>query len=68
MGLVGGEPALTAVPSVDASYDVAQPVTLPTTGGETTNLWLMAALGAGLALIAGGLVLRSRKAEVTNEE
>jgi LPXTG-motif cell wall-anchored protein len=68
MGLVGGEPALTAVPSVDASYDVAVPVTLPTTGGETTNLWLMAALGAGLALIAGGLVLRSRKAEVAIEE
>ena len=66
--LVDGEPALPAVPSVDASYDVAVPATLPTTGGETTNLWLVAALGAGLALIAGGLVLRSRKAEVTIEE
>jgi len=47
---------------------VSVPATLPTTGGETTNLWLVAALGAGLALIAGGLVLRSRKAEVTIEE
>ena len=66
MGLAGGEPALTAVPSVDASYPM--PATLPTTGGETTNLWLMALLGAGLALVAGGLVLRNRRAEVTVEE
>jgi LPXTG-motif cell wall-anchored protein len=62
MGLAGGEPALTAVPSVDASYPVA--TTLPVTGGETTNLWLMVILGAGLALLAGGLVLRARKDEV----
>jgi LPXTG-motif cell wall-anchored protein len=59
MGLVEGEPALTAVPSIDASYPVA--TTLPETGGETTNLWLMALLGVGLALVAGGLVLRARK-------
>jgi LPXTG-motif cell wall-anchored protein len=64
MGLAGGEPALTAVPSVDASYDVGTPATLPTTGGETTSLWLIVALGAGLALVAGGLVLRTRKDEV----
>jgi LPXTG-motif cell wall-anchored protein len=62
MGLVEGEPALTAVPSMDASYPVA--TTLPETGGETTNLWLMVILGAGLALVAGALVLRSRKDEV----
>ncbi len=62
MGLLEGEPALTAVPSVDASYPVA--TTLPETGGETTNLWLVAFLGAGLALVAGALVLRSRKDEV----
>jgi len=68
MGLAGGEPALTAVPSADASYDMAMPATLPTTGGETTNLWLLAALSAGLALIAGGLVLGTRKAEVSIEE
>jgi LPXTG-motif cell wall-anchored protein len=63
MGLAGGEPALTAVPSVDASYPV--PTTLPVTGGETTNLWLFIALGAGLALVAGGLLLRTRRAEVS---
>jgi LPXTG-motif cell wall-anchored protein len=68
MGLVEGEPALTAVPSADASYDVGLPATLPTTGGETTSLWLMAALGAGLALIAGSLVLNRRKAEVKIEK
>jgi LPXTG-motif cell wall-anchored protein len=62
MGLAGGAPALTAVPSVDASYPVA--TTLPETGGETTNLWLIAALGTGLALVAGGLVLRTRKNEI----
>jgi LPXTG-motif cell wall-anchored protein len=63
MGLAGGEPALTAVPSVDASYDMAMPETLPTTGGETINLWLLAAFGAGLALIAGGLIVRFRTQE-----
>ena len=63
MGLAGGEPALTAVPSVDASYPV--PTTLPTTGGEMTNLWLLIAVGAGLALIAGGLVLRTRQTEIS---
>ena len=66
MGLAGGEPALTAVPSVDASYPV--PATLPVTGGETSNLWLMALLGACLALVASGLVLRNRRAEITVEE
>jgi hypothetical protein len=59
MGLAGGEPALTAVPSVDASYPV--PTTLPTTGGEMMNLWLIALLGMGLALVGGGLVLRTRR-------
>jgi LPXTG-motif cell wall-anchored protein len=66
MGLVDGEPALTAVPSVDASHAV--PTTLPVTGGETTNLWLMVALVTGLALVAGGLLLRNRQAEVTIEK
>jgi hypothetical protein len=64
MGLVEGEPALTAVPSVDASYDVGAPATLPTTSGETTNLWLITVLGTGLALMGGGLFLRSREAGV----
>jgi LPXTG-motif cell wall-anchored protein len=63
MGLAGGEPALTAVPSMDASYPVA--TLLPVTGGETTNLWLIVAVSAGLALVAGGLFLRTRRAEVS---
>jgi LPXTG-motif cell wall-anchored protein len=63
MGLAGGEPALTAVASMDASYPA--PTTLPVTGGETTNLWLIVAVGAGLALVAGGLLLRTRRAEVS---
>ena len=54
MGLAGGEPTLQAVPSVDASY----PATMPETGGEVTNLWLLAVVGAGLALVAGGLFMR----------
>jgi hypothetical protein len=29
------------------------------------NLWLLALLGGGLALVAGGLILQARKAEVT---
>jgi Domain of unknown function (DUF4397) len=61
MGLVSGEPALTAVPSVDASY----PTTLPVTGGEVATPWLLVALGAGSALLAGGLLLRKREAQVS---
>jgi LPXTG-motif cell wall-anchored protein len=34
---------------------------MPVTGGETTNLWLMALLAGGLALVAGGLFLRRRE-------
>jgi len=60
MGLAGGDPALEAVPSVDAEVAVQ----LPVTGGQVSNLWLVALIGAGLALLAGGLVLRTRKAEV----
>jgi LPXTG-motif cell wall-anchored protein len=60
MGLAGGgEPALTAVPSVDA----VAPAQLPETGGPAINLWLAMLLGAGLALTAGGVVLRNRKNE-----
>jgi hypothetical protein len=66
MGLAGGEPALSAVPSADASYPI--PANLPVTGGEMSSLWLMALLGAGLALLAGGLVLSNRRAEVTVED
>jgi LPXTG-motif cell wall-anchored protein len=68
MGFAGAEPALTAVPSLDASYGAAMPETLPTTGAETTNLWLMVALGAGLALIAGSLYLRTRSVKVSIDD
>jgi hypothetical protein len=60
MGLVSGEPALTAVASVDAT----PPAQLPETGGAVTNLWLVVLLGAGVALAAGGLVLRTRKDKI----
>jgi hypothetical protein len=59
MGLAGGEPALQAVPSVDA-----EPMaTLPETGGEKlTFIYPLALLGLGLILFAGGLALRRRLA------
>jgi LPXTG-motif cell wall-anchored protein len=55
---------------VDASYEAPTtlPETLPETGGEMTSLWLIAAIGAGLALIGGGLLLRNREAEITVEK
>jgi hypothetical protein len=67
MGLAGGEPALTAVPSVDASYDLSAPESLPVTGGGSINLWLLALLGGGMALVAGGLFLRRRPVEVEDK-
>jgi hypothetical protein len=58
MGLAGGEPALQAVPSVDA-----EPMVLPETGGEKlTFIYPLALLGLGLILFAGGLALRRRPA------
>jgi hypothetical protein len=59
MGLVGGEPALTAVPSVDA----AAPVTLPETGAGVAALWAALA-AAGAALVAGGLLLRRQAVRI----
>jgi hypothetical protein len=50
MGLLGEEPALTAVASVDAT---AEPTTLPATGGISYTLYAGLAL-AGLGLIAMG--------------
>jgi hypothetical protein len=67
MGLAGGEPALTAVASADASYDLSMPTTLPVTGGEPINLWLLALLGGGMALVAGSLFLRKRTIEVEDK-
>jgi LPXTG-motif cell wall-anchored protein len=63
MGLAAGEPALQAVATLDATH--AGPSTLPQTGGAVSNTWLLALLGGGLALLAGGLFLRTRNAEVT---
>jgi hypothetical protein len=58
MGLAGGEPALQAVPSVDAS-----PALLPQSGAEApTYIYPLGLLGLGLALAAGGLALRRRVA------
>jgi hypothetical protein len=56
MGLAGGEPALTAVPSVDAT---PSPMLLPASGAETPVFILpLAVLGLGLALVGAGLMLR----------
>jgi len=57
MGLAGGTPALTAVPSVDA----APPATLPETGGPSGSAnYLVILLSLGLFLMAGGLIFRYR--------
>jgi len=59
MGLAGGEPSLTAVPSVDASPSAA--MVLPATGAAVpTFIFPLGLLGLGLALVAGGLILRRR--------
>ena len=56
MGLAGGSPALTAVPSVDAA-----PMTmLPVSGGAMDFTPILMGL-AGLSLLSGGAVLKLRK-------
>ena len=56
MGLAGGEPSLTAVPSVDAS-----PALLPVSGTETSVfIYPFALVALGLALAAGGFALCRR--------
>jgi len=62
MGLAGGQPALTAVPSVDAS-GAPKPMTLPVSGGIQNSLAALI-LAAGALLIVGGLGLRGRLAAV----
>jgi hypothetical protein len=58
-GLVGGEPALQAVPSVDAA-----PFELPATGGLSESwLYALATLGLGSALVGGGLWVRRKAVE-----
>lgn len=59
MGLAGGEPALTAVPSADNVEVMA----LPETGGvPLSSLLAPLALALGALLVVGGLVLRARPA------
>ena len=54
MGIVGGEPPLTAIPSPDAQHSV-----LPWTGGlAIASPCLPLALAIGAMLVFGGLVLR----------
>jgi len=62
MGLAGGQPALTAVPSVDAS-GAPKPTTLPVSGGAPNSLGALI-LAAGALLIVGGIGLRGRLAKV----
>ncbi|MGD8398687.1 MAG: DUF4397 domain-containing protein, partial [Anaerolineae bacterium] len=67
MGLAGGEPALTAVASVDAATpatlpEAAPPAELPTTGGAVSAAWWVALAAAGIAIVTGSLLLR-RQAE-----
>jgi hypothetical protein len=55
MGLAGGEPALMAIPSVDAMPSEM----LPGTGGASlTNLYAMLGLAAGILLIGSGFAFR----------
>jgi hypothetical protein len=70
MGLAAGEPALTAVLSVDAkpaaasaaaASGAAAPSSLPTTGGETNLLLVMLATGAALLVIGGAQRLATQK-------
>ena len=62
MGLAGGEPALQAVPSVDA----VAPAILPVTGGESSfSNYVLAALALGLAFLVSGLILRFRQSRIT---
>jgi len=62
MGLAGGDPALQAVPSVDATGEV-----LPESGGMSNTLTaILALLGIGLIVTIGGFALRRRSVRVTH--
>jgi hypothetical protein len=58
MGLAAGEPALSAVLTMDADHSMHQgaPATLPTTGGSPNWLLIAAALLGGAALVTGASV------------
>jgi hypothetical protein len=62
MGLVGGDPDLVAVASLDASAPA--PGQLPVTGGAVSSAWLLAIAAAGLLMVVGGLLLRRSAASV----
>lgn len=62
MGLAGGTPSLTAVPSVDAKAVTAAapaPATLPVSGGEQNPTLLIVAV-AGALMLLGGAALKTR--------
>jgi hypothetical protein len=62
MGLASGEPALQAVPSVDA----VAPAALPVTGGENSlETYILAAIALGALLVVSGLALRFRPSRIT---
>ncbi|MFZ5918919.1 MAG: DUF4397 domain-containing protein [Chloroflexota bacterium] len=62
MGLAGGEPALQAVPSVDA----VTPAVLPVTGGDSAlNAYILVAVALGALLLVSGLALRLRPSRIT---
>jgi hypothetical protein len=63
MGLAGGDPALQAVLSVDASHGA---VVLPEAGGQVRGALRsgLLFLGVGLALVVGGLALQRRLKKV----
>lgn len=64
MGLAGGEPALQAVPSVDAVTQVI----LPVTGSENlSNTYVLAAIALGALLVVSGLALRLRPSRIKLE-
>jgi LPXTG-motif cell wall-anchored protein len=65
MGLAGGSPALEAVVSEDAT--MARPAALPTTGeGSSSSSATTLAIAAGVAMVAGALMLRRRTAQETS--
>jgi len=63
MGLAGGTPSLTAVPSVDAkamtTTAAPAPTTLPVSGGGQ-NLTLLIVAAAGALMLLGGAALKTR--------
>jgi LPXTG-motif cell wall-anchored protein len=67
VGLADGEPALSALLSLDAQHDAAQaagdsdmPETLPKTGANDSLAYLIA---GGVAIMGAGLLLRRREAQ-----